>query len=92
MANITIVSTTNSLKVEFNTYSTVLNIIKGTWSKEHILSVLLRADGVLISILDEHDWLVSYNGSIGTFQIDLIDGIAPISNSDLYDKLIALIS
>ena len=90
MANIVVTSTANSIKVEFNIYSTIVDMIKGTWGKTYIQSVLLRTDGILIDVLGQHDWLVSFDGSVGTFQIDSIDGVAPTSNSDLYDKLIAL--
>jgi len=90
MANIVVTSTANSIKVEFNDYSTMLDMTKGTWSKSNITSVHLKTSGILISMLGEHDWLVSFDGSVGTFQIDTIDSVAPTSNSDLYDKLVAL--
>ena len=32
-----------------------------------------------------------YEGAIGAFTVDSIDGNTPSSNSDLYDKFIALI-
>ena len=35
-------------------------------------------------------WSVTFDG-VGGLQIDSINGVAPTSNSDLYDKLIALI-
>ena len=92
MANIVITSTTNSIKVEFNDYSTILNMVKGTWGKSYLQSVLLRTDGVLVDLLAQPDWLVSFDGSVGTFQIDTIDGVAPTSNSDLYDKLIVFLA
>jgi hypothetical protein len=92
MANIVVTSTTNSIKVEFNDYSTILNMAKGTWGKGYIQSVLLRTDGVLVDLLGQPDWLVSFDGSVGTFQIDTIDGVAPTSNSDLYDKLIVFLA
>ena len=91
MANIVIVSTATVIKVEFNIYSTALNMSKGTWSKEHVSSIILRTSDVVVSIQGENDWVVSWNGSVGSFQIDSIDAVAPVSNSDLYDKLIALI-
>ena len=92
MANIIITSTTNSIKVDFGIHSTQLNTSKGTWRKSHVLNILLRNDGVMIDIESQPDWLVSFDGAVGTFQIDSVDGVTPTSNSDLYDKLIALIS
>lgn len=92
MANIVVTSTTDSILVVFNIYATPLNIIKGCWNKGYINSFLLRNDGVIVDIENQADWLVSFDGSGGTFQIDSINGVAPTSNSDLYDKLNALIS
>lgn len=87
MANIVITYTTNSILVEFNMYSTLLDMTKGCWNKNHINSIVLRANDIVVSIDSNHDWTVSFNGSSDTFQIDSIDGSVPTNNSDLYDKL-----
>lgn len=92
MANIIITSTTNSIKVDFGVYATQLEMIKATWQKRDLMSFVLRPDGILVDISHQVDWLVSFDGSVGTLQIDSIDAVAPISNSDLYDKLTALIA
>lgn len=91
MANITIVSTTNSINVNFGDYGGVeLQSLEGCWRKE-IISFEKRSDYVIARVRGEKDWLVSYNGVDGTFQIDSIDTVAPTTNDDLYTKLIALI-
>ena len=92
MAKIIVISTTNSVRITFGDYSTSLNMSNGTWRKSHVMNFLLRDDGVLVDIEGQPDWLVSFDGSGTTFQIDSVDGVAPTSNSDLYDKLITLIS
>jgi hypothetical protein len=92
MANIVVTTTTTSIKVDFGTYASQLDMSKGTWNKSFIMNFLLRTDGVLIDIQGQPDWIVSFDGSVGTFQIDSVNAVTPTSNSDLYDKLIALIA
>jgi hypothetical protein len=91
MANLTVITTTGSILVDFGTYSTPLGISKGVWHKETLINVNLRTDGVLVDIAGQPDWLVSFDGKVGTFQIDSVDGVAPTSDSDLFDKLKALL-
>jgi hypothetical protein len=93
MANIVITSTTNSIKVDFGVLGTGNLPKKGAWEKDKIIKIeLLPSDAfVKITNLGENEWQVSYDGNNG-MQIDSVDGVAPTSNSDLYDKLIALIA
>lgn len=91
MANIVVRSTTNSIKVDFGVYATALGVTKGCWRKERVRFNLSSAY-VNAIVYDEPDFAVSFDGATGTFQIDSVDGAAPSSNSDLYDKLIALIA
>lgn len=99
MANLVVTSTTNSIKVEFNdqpffdrrdgqTYT------KGTWLKSEIANIKLNTstDAVIVLEKDRFEWRVSSGGTSGTFTVDTVDGAAPSSDSDLYDKLIALIA
>lgn len=92
MANIVVTSTTNSIRIVFNDYATQLDMVKGSWNKSYINSFILKSNFVLVDIESQQDWLVSFDGVVGTLQIDSIDGVALISNSDLYDKLNALIA
>lgn len=92
MANIIITSTTNSIKVDFGALG--LNPLpkKGTWAKSKIISISLTPSDAFVkaSILGEQEWQLSWDGTNG-MQIDSVNAVAPTSNSDLYDKLIALI-
>jgi hypothetical protein len=92
MANIIITSTTNSIKVDFGVYSTALGVTRGIWKKDHIVNITELTDMVDINFENQPDWKVSFDGVVDTFQVDSLDGVAPTSNTDLYDKLIALIA
>jgi hypothetical protein len=91
MANIVVTTTTGSILVDFGVYSTPLGMSKGAWHKETLINVNLRTDGILVDIAGQPDWMVSFDGKVGTFQIDSVDGVAPTSDSDLFDKLKALL-
>lgn len=93
MANIVITSTTNSIKVVFNTYASVTIPEKEAWHKPTTHFKLMFGNAYVKATEDnESDYDLSWNGSTGTLQVDSVDGVAPTSNSDLYDKLIALIA
>lgn len=90
MANIVITSTTTVLSIVFNDLSTQVDIVKGTWFKTQLISIELHIGYVYIDRKRGQAWNVTFDG-VGGLQIDSINGVAPTSNSDLYDKLIALI-
>ena len=92
MANIVITSTTNTIKVEFNTYSSVLDGQEAGCYQKRDIDFYRFSDRVRCIVKGEKEWSVSYNSVSGCFIIDSIDGSAPSSNSDLYTKLIALIA
>lgn len=89
MANIVITTTTNKYDVVFNDLATQVGIVKGTWLKDHVANILLKSDHVEVSLFQERTWLVGFDSSY--MQIDSINAVAPTSNSDLYDKLIAVL-
>lgn len=92
MANIVITTTTNTIKVDFGAYSTVLDGQEaGTYQKRDI-HFYKFSDRVRAILIGEKEWDVAYTATTGCFIIDSIDGVAPTSNSDLYTKLIALIA
>lgn len=93
MANIVITSTTNSIKVDFGDYAASLGMSKGVWRKEQV-RFNLKPSNLFVEALiyNEPPFAVSFDGSTGTLQVDSIDTVTPTSNSDLYDKLIALIA
>ena len=93
MANIVITSTTNSIKADFGVYAPTIKIKKGAWRRDLITSFQL-ADGdefIVAYVVGENRWNLSYTNGSANLIVDSVDGVAPTSNSDLYDKLIALI-
>jgi len=93
MANLVITSTTNSIKVDFGVLGVGQVPKKGTFHHEHIVSFKLEpADAyVRATTVGELEWQLSFNGVKG-LQVDSINGVSPTSNSDLFDKLSALIA
>jgi hypothetical protein len=94
MANIVITSTTNSIKLVYNTYtSNPLIPDKDCWHKSTAHFSLSNGSAYVRASEDNGmDIDLSWDGATGTMQVDSIDGVAPTSNSDLYDKLIALVA
>jgi hypothetical protein len=101
MANLVITTTTNSIKCDNGVYSGVtgaLGIIqkKATFRKDEIFRISLEPSELYVEVQfkarSSNYFILSFDGAAGTLQVDNIDGVAPTSNSDLYDKLIALIA
>lgn len=94
MANIVITSTTNTLKIVFNTLASSAGLEKGTWRKDKIINfTLAKSDEyVQADIVEGESWNMAYSASGGNMVVDSIDAVSPSSNSDLYDKLIALVT
>ena len=94
MANVVVTSTTNSIKVDFGDYASSVGMAKGTWNKGNISSFKLASGDTYVSAhtLEEIRWTLVYAASGANLIVDSVDGASPSSNSDLYDKLIALIA
>lgn len=90
MANIVITSTTNTIKVDFGTYSSVLDGQEAGCYQKADIDIYRFSDRVRCVVKGEKEWSVVYAALTGCFIIDSIDGASPSSNSDLYTKLIAL--
>ena len=93
MANVIVVSTANTIEVEFNNFASLIGYKSATFQKRRI-SFQEMSDESFVRIENaqgEH-WAVSYNLSGGSLIIDSVDGLAPTSNNDLYNKLKALIA
>ena len=88
MANIVITVTGNQVAVDFGDYATALNMTKGTWNKGTVEHIILSSSSVDVYTQDSVKWSCSFNGAGSTLQIDTVDGVAPISNLDLYNKLV----
>lgn len=91
MANITIVSTTNSIQVDFGDYSSSIGVTCGSYNKAAINHISCDADVIFIYLINGGVWKVDFDGS-NAYKIDSVDSVAPTDNSDLYQKLIALIA
>ena len=98
MANIVVTKTGNSLIVAFNDYSSAVEADKRSYDCRDVVEIELSegASGVIVMMRDAHKverWFLTYDsGYVGTekFIIDSIEGAAPTSESDLFDKLNAL--
>lgn len=92
MANIIVTSTTNTIQVTFGVYESSVIPKKGTWHKEYIQSFSLMPSDSFVKgrTVGEPEWQLSFNGT-NSMQVDSVNGVAPTSNSDLYDKLVALL-
>ena len=93
MANTVITSTTNAIKVVFNDDSSLVGIAKGTWAKKTVTAVKLEANTVSVETADSvGHWTISHQANTyNALVIDSVDGVAPSSLSDLYDKIVALL-
>lgn len=92
MANTVVTSTTNAVKVVFNDDPNKGQYSKGTYSKSAIETVYLNGNHVEVICADTRRWVLSHTtNSIKALIIDSVDGVAPTSLSDLYDKISALI-
>ena len=92
MANLVITSTDYTVKVDFNIYSEDANIKSESFRRNEISEVKERFGGTHITVvmLDGNDFDVSYNTYKHAMVVDTIDGVAPTSNDDLFNKLVAL--
>jgi hypothetical protein len=94
MANVVVTSTTNAIKVVFNDAASAVGMEKGTWRKDKIDLVELVENDTYIRVKVQEsngEFDVSYNETSGALIIDSVDGNDPTSNSDLYDKISALV-
>lgn len=93
MANIVVTSTANYIKVNFGVYyPTYYPISVAYYNVNNIEKVELFSNMVMVHLLSDNisSWEFTYDGAAG-FQVDTVDGVAPTSNSDLCDKIGALI-
>lgn len=94
MANIVVTSTTTKVSADFGALSSAIGLSKGTWHKDDITSIALGngSNWVEVHTKDGHDWKVCYTAYADSLVVDSVDGVAPTSNSDLYTKLVALMT
>jgi len=93
MPNLVITSDVNRVYIAFNDYSTQAGMPSGNWQKSTVTTSLNTGNiDVFFIITLEQNWRFSYNGSVGSMQVDSVDGVAPISNVDLKTKLDAILA
>lgn len=94
MSKMVVTSTTNSIKVVFNTLGEAANLKESTWNKAHIVNIDLSYNGnfVYISTSRGVDWKVSWVANDDTQNvIDSVATVNPTSNQHLCDMLNVLI-
>jgi len=93
MANLVVVSDVNKIECDFGVYAATAKILQGAWQRDSITSITIDADEDYIEVhtKDGYNWTVCYAAFSGAMIIDSVNGVAPSSTLDLYDKLIALI-
>ena len=97
MANIVITTSgSNSIVVAFNDYSSVVEATKRSYDNRDIVEVEYYTDYVEVMMRDAHGlniWMLTYDSSYSgdqRFIVDSVAGVAPTSESDLFDKITAL--
>lgn len=99
MAFIVMTSTTNAIICDNGVYSGAsgpLGIIqkKATFRKDDVFRVSLDPSELFVEVQFKSRnsyFILTYNGTAGSLQVDSIDGAVPTSNNDLYNKLVALL-
>lgn len=88
MANVTITTTPNIFIVDFGGFAPLLGYKKTTFQKSSI-SFQLVNDESFVRVENAHgeNWSVSFAQSGDALIIDSVDGVAPISNDDLFNIL-----
>lgn len=90
MANIEITSTANSILVDFKDLweFTPHKIQKGIWTSGN---VFFGKYTNYVEVIEGNNaaWAVSFDGHLGTFQIDKVNGTTPTDNEHLYTLLAA---
>ena len=91
MANTVVTSSTKYVKVVFNDDAPATGMTQAYFSKEHLAEIHLSSDGFSAVKLDDGAIFdLSTDGANNTLTIDSVDGVAPTSETDLCDKLAAL--
>ncbi len=97
MANITITKSGNSIIVDFGDYTSLPNVDgrKVSYKVDDIGIIWIEKDDSIVYVkmkmpVNNNDLRLSYTTTTGAFIVDSVDGVAPTSNSDLFDKLTAL--
>lgn len=97
MANVVITTSGSySLVVAFNAYSTAIQATKRSYDIRDIVEIEYYTDYVEVVMRDAHGvraWMLTYDSAYAgseRFIVDSVAGVAPTSESDLFDKITAL--
>ena len=91
MAGLTIDITPNSIQVDFGDFSGAAGMQKGTWALITVLHGMFDGDVTTVESADSSRWTLSHIANPLAMTVDTIDGVAPTSALDLYNKIAALI-
>lgn len=92
MPNTVITSTVNSISFVYNDDSSITGKTKSTLRMSKVVELKLGADYVQLIVLGGHTKNMSHAVNTKNFLlVDSVVGAAPVSLSDLYNKLLAII-
>jgi hypothetical protein len=100
MANIVITKSGNSIIVDFGDYdlSPTIDGRKASYKVDDISIIWIDKDDSFVTVrmkdaITIKEWPLTYDNTYSgsdLFIVDTVDGVAPVSNDDLFDKLTAL--
>lgn len=90
---LTITSDTVGITVDMGAYYTnnIIAFKRGYWRKEQVLYILENSNHVEVDASDKNDWALNFDGNGVGYQVATINGVAPTSNADIFDKLKAIL-
>lgn len=91
MSKITITSTDVALTINYGDYSEYIGLKTEKMNRSNV-SIALSEDGSFVEFnMTKWGLWLSHDGHGATRKVDSVDGVAPTSTEDLFNKLAALI-
>lgn len=91
MSKITITSTDAALTVNYGDYAEFIGFKSEKMNRSNV-SIALGQDGSFVEFnMTKWGLWLSHDGHGATRKVDTVDGVAPTSSEDLFNKLAALI-
>lgn len=89
---ITITTTPTLIQVDMGAhYPNGVPFRRGTWHKSQIAYIFQNTTHIEIDASDGKDWILTFADENIGLRVATIDGIAPTSLDDLYNKLVAIL-